>query len=71
MVAISIAIHPVELQPLRDFGSEADFYLPKGGNYFKVRSGVPPFIHPSKFLENIKPSYLSRIGKYEAYITWV
>jgi hypothetical protein len=29
MVVIFIAIHPVELQPLRDFGSEADFAPPQ------------------------------------------
>jgi hypothetical protein len=32
-MGIFIAIHPAELQPLRDFGSEADFAPPKGGNY--------------------------------------
>jgi hypothetical protein len=35
MVVIFIAIDPVELQPLREFRSEADFVPPlrKGGNY--------------------------------------
>jgi hypothetical protein len=28
-VVIFIAIHPVELQRLRDFGSEADFFQPQ------------------------------------------
>jgi hypothetical protein len=38
MVVISIAIYPVELQPLRDFGSEEDFASPqKGGNTFICR----------------------------------
>jgi len=37
MVVISIAIDPVNLQPLRDFGSEADLSRPKGGNYLELR----------------------------------
>jgi len=34
-VVIFIAIYPVELQPLRDFESEADFVPPQRGNYLK------------------------------------
>jgi len=42
MLVIFIAIDPFELQPLRDFGSEADFARTKGGDYLNGPE------HPSK-----------------------
>jgi len=37
MVVIFIAIHPVDLQPLRGFGSEADFVpLQRGGTTSRI-----------------------------------
>jgi hypothetical protein len=39
-VVIIIAIHPVELQPWRDFGSEADLYLLETAIYFMFSTAL-------------------------------
>jgi len=43
MLVIFIAIDPVELQALREFGSEADFVSSQRGNYLKYDVGYIVF----------------------------
>jgi hypothetical protein len=45
MVVIFISIYPVELEPVRDFGSEADFAPPQRGELPYSKVGVFFFIN--------------------------